>query len=428
MSLIEQALELAGEKAQAAEVVVSEERSSSVEYEDDKLKRVGAAQTTHLNVRVIVNGKLGQAVATDPAEAEQTVARAIELAEFGSEAKFRFPGRATPAAVETYDPAVEAISREQMVAAGGEMLARLKAYNSEIKVSCGAGWSVGERRLINSSGLDLTSRGSHYGAGVSGLWVRGTDMFWTGRGKDWRRPEVDPADLAEKSIRDFRWGERIVPVATKEMPVIFTPRGVRVLLLSVLLGVNGRNVLKGDSPLKGKLGQRIAGPELTLTDDPTLDYAPDSGRWDGEGVPRRKQTIVGEGVLSRFLYDLDTAAKAGTESTGNGPGCGTTNVVVTPGATSFEEMVKSTQEGIIVESVLGLGQGNILNGDFSVNIAVGFKIEQGEIVGRIKDVMLAGNAYDALNRIEAIGSEPEWSNAQYAPAIKVADLSVVAKG
>ncbi len=110
-----------------------------------------------------------------------------------------------------------------------------------------------------------------------------------------------------------------------------------------------------------------------------------------------------------------------------GPGCGPSNVLVAPGDATFEEMVKSTKEGVIVHSVMGLGQGNIINGDFSVNISLGFKIENGEIVGRAKNAMLAGNAYEALNKIETIGSETEWVGSHCVPAVKVAKLSVVAK-
>jgi len=91
-------------------------------------------------------------------------------------------------------------------------------------------------------------------------------------------------------------------------------------------------------------------------------------------------------------------------------------------------MVKGTPEGLLVDHVMGLGQSNIMNGDFSVNVSLGYKIENGEIVGRVKDAMLAGNVYDALPRIEAVGSEPEWTHSFCTPAVKIGALSVVAKG
>ena len=426
--MIERALERAMRQAQGAEVAVRESRASGAEYEDDKLKRVDASQTTSVSVRVMVDGKVGQSHGTDPQEVESVVDRALALAEFGSEAKFAFPGPAEARSVQTDDPDVVRIPREEMVAVGGEMLGLIKAYNPEIKVSAGAGWSSTKRRRLNSSGLDVTTEGTSYGGGGGGVLVRGTDILWVGRYRNWRKKDVDARALAGQAIAYFRYAENTAPVATRPMPVIFTPRGIRVLLLPILLGVNGKNVLKGDSPLAGKLGQQIVGPAFSLTDDGTVDFAPDSGRYDGEGVPRRRNEIVKDGILTCFLYDLDTAAKAGAESTGNGIGCGASNVLVAPGDSSFAEMLRNTAEGIMVENVLGLGQGNIINGDFSVNLALGYKIERGEIVGRVKDVMLAGNAYDALHRIMAIGSECEWSGSTCAPFLQVDALSVVGKG
>ncbi|HUT75252.1 MAG TPA: DNA gyrase modulator, partial [Armatimonadota bacterium] len=157
--MIERALELASGYG-PAEITFAQGRSTRAEYEDDRLKQVGVAQGSHLGVRVIVDGRLGRASATDPREAEAVVARAVELAEFGSEVKFDFPGSAVAPQVKTYDPEVERTPKAELVAAGAEMLALVKAYNAEIKVGAGASWSVGERRLVNSSGLDLSDRGS----------------------------------------------------------------------------------------------------------------------------------------------------------------------------------------------------------------------------------------------------------------------------
>jgi PmbA protein len=424
--MIERGLELALRKARGAEITLHDERVSSAEYEDDKLKRVSASQSCELEVRVIVNDRIGTSRATDAGEVESAVSRAIELAEFGSEARFDFPGPAAGPAVKTHDPRVEQTSREELVASGGEMLERLKAYNPEIKVSAETAWSLSRGRLVNSSGLDVSADYSTYVGYVSGMLVRGTDMLFAGRLHYWRSKTLDAAALANAAVQEFRRAERTAEVSTREMPVIFTPRGMQVILLPLLMGINGKNVLKGDSPLDNRLGERIAAAGFTLADDGTVDFAPQSAPYDGEGVPRRRNAVIRDGVLEGFLYDLETASKAGRKSTGNGPGCGASNTIVSPGAVSFEEMVKSTKEGVVVEQVLGLGQSNAMNGDFSVNIALGYKVENGEIVGRVKDAMVAGNVYDALPRVEAVGSQQEWYHTMCSPAVKIASLSIVA--
>jgi PmbA protein len=425
--VIEEALDLASSKTDGAEVVFVQRRSTSADYEDDKLKRVDVAQTSQLRVRVIVGGKIGTAHTTDTAQAKAVVARAIELAEFGSDAHFAFPGPSDRTDVKTYDPAVEQTPKEELVAAGGEMVDLVKAYNGEIKVFAGAGWAVEDWRLANSSGLDVADRSSSFGIGVGGVLVRNTDMLFVYLNRDWRRRETEPRTLADRAIQQFRLAERTAPLTSKTMPVILSPRGSYVLLLSLLIGVNGKNVLKGDSPLAGRLGDKVAADCFTLVDDGTIDYAPASGPWDGEGVPRRRTPIIEHGILRSFIYDLETAGKAGAHTTGNGPGCEASNVVIPPGDRSLEDMIRDTKEGLLVEHVLGLGQSNIMNGDFSVNISLGYKIENGEIVGRVKNAMLAGNVYDALPRVAALGSEPEWAHSSYVPPILIDGLSVIAK-
>jgi len=91
-------------------------------------------------------------------------------------------------------------------------------------------------------------------------------------------------------------------------------------------------------------------------------------------------------------------------------------------------MIGSVNEGLLVHSVLGLGQGNPMNGDFSVNVQLGYKIESGKIAGRVKNVMLAGNVYDAIKNIDSIGDKSEWVwGSTLAPPVKIGKLSVVAK-
>jgi PmbA protein len=96
-------------------------------------------------------------------------------------------------------------------------------------------------------------------------------------------------------------------------------------------------------------------------------------------------------------------------------------------------MIRNTTKGLLVHEFLGLGQGNPINGEFSVNLFLGYKIENGKLVGRVKDVMLAGNAFDALKDIIAISKEREWVSGPWSyfcglmPYIQVGKLSVTAK-
>jgi PmbA protein len=244
----------------------------------------------------------------------------------------------------------------------------------------------------------------------------------------WKKRDVDHMGIAGHAVSLFKMAENTATISSGDLPVIFTPEGMNVLLLALTMGVNGKNVFLGASPLAGKLDEKIADERLSIVDNPLIDYAGSSGQWDGEGAPHQVTPLIENGVLKNYLYDLDTAGRAGTKTTGHGVGCNPTNLVIKEGDTSYADMVKNTKEGLIVHDVLGLGQGNPISGAFSVNLQLAYKIENGVIVGRVKDVMLAGNTYDALKNIAAIGDKAEWAGGSLlTPPIQIAGLSVVAK-
>ncbi len=424
-----QIIERAMEQAHAAEASISYGESMPISFESGRLKSIKTDQSTNVGLRVIVDGKLGESHSTDPEDADGLVRWAVEAAQFGKPVSFRFPGPGRVREVQTYDEAVLPVTKEEMVAIGQELVDGLKAYDPTIVSHANVGKSMERSEFVNSSGLSFSEEGTHFSVSLYGNRIRGTDILWAGDGFGWRkRVVVDHQAILNKTIQKFRWAERMAKIASGNMPVIFTPSGMHVLLLALQESFNGKNVLLGASPLAGKIGEKVFDEGFSLTDDGTMDYASSSGRYDGEGMPHRRLPMVENGIVRNFLYDLDTASKNGTESTGHGVGCGPTNLVVGEGTTSFEEMIRSVDEGIIVEDVMGLGQGNVISGMFSVNVSLGYKIKKGEIVGRIKNVMLAGNSYEALNRVAAIGDRAEWiSGSLKTPPVLIEGLSVVGK-
>jgi PmbA protein len=103
--------------------------------------------------------------------------------------------------------------------------------------------------------------------------------------------------------------------------------------------------------------------------------------------------------------------------------------LIEAGDTKFDDMVRSVREGIVVDELMGAGQGNVMAGDFSGNVLLGYKIENGEIVGRVKDTIVSGNVHEALGAIGAIGSEARWvGGTACTPPILFERLTVSAKG
>lgn len=218
--------------------------------------------------------------------------------------------------------------------------------------------------------------------------------------------------------------------------MVLTPKGVRSAFIAPLaLAFNGKTVVEGASPLVGKQGERLFDERLSLWDDATIDYRPASRPCDDEGVPSQRTPLIQKGVVANFLYDLRTAALAGSRSTGSGnrvrggmPTPSVSALVIQEGDTAFDDMVRDIREGLIIETLIGAEQGNVLGGEFSGNVLLGYKVENGEIVGRVKDTIVSGNIYEALKELAAIGREAKWvGGTLLTPALHLPGLAVASK-
>jgi PmbA protein len=224
-----------------------------------------------------------------------------------------------------------------------------------------------------------------------------------GRGHGDLNEFYEPEYIVGRVLEDLRRGETIVDAPTGPVQVYLPPEVLPMFVYPVVLGLNGRSVAKGGSPLKGRLGEQVFDPGITVLDNPHRDYY-QAHAIDADGVPTRKTMLIENGVVKTFLYDLDTAGLAGTEPTGH-DGCSPWCLEGTPGDTSSDELLAAVADGIYVKSLLGFGQSNIMNGDFSSNVGLGFRIRDGKIVGRIKNTMIAGNVYEMLARNVRVSSD-----------------------
>jgi PmbA protein len=153
-------------------------------------------------------------------------------------------------------------------------------------------------------------------------------------------------------------------------------------------------------------------------------------------VPSRRIPLVEEGVVLNFLYDLQTAGQAGAESTGSAsralgslPSPAVSALVIGEEEAEFEALLSEMKEGLVVEQVMGASQGNILGGEFSGNVLLGYRVEKGRIAGRVKDTMLSGNVYEVLKEGIIIGRDSRWvGSSLLTPSIYCPKVAVATKG
>ena len=430
---MEEILEAARKVSDAADLFWVESRSIPVAFETNRLKHMQTKEARGVGLRIIKDGRIGFSATNKVEDVEGLVSRAVEVAPYGAKAEFGLPSSAEHPEVPTFDAAVPQVPIEKMVDLSRDMVEGILEVHPEVLCDSGASRSVVKVRIINSEGVDASYEKTVFSIGLSGTLVRGTDMLFVGDGESSCRPIEDASEIVARVRGQLDMAKQEAEVTTGKFPVVFTPDAVAGLLLSPLLvGFNGKTVVQGSSPLVGRLGEKVVDERFSLYDDGTIAFRPGSRPWDDEGVPTRVTPLIDKGVASNFIYDLKTAAQAGAETTGNAsrgsgslPSPSTSVISISEGEMSFDEMVADMKEGLVVERFLGAGQTNILAGDYSGNVLLGYKVENGQIVGRVKNSMLSGNVYETLNNLIAIGSEARWRGGSLrTPALYCADVSV----
>jgi len=429
---MEEILAQAKKVAEEAEVFMFSSEETPVRFEANRLKHIQSKQSRSVALRIIKGGKVGYASTMDGSH--DLVSMAVETAEFGMAARFEFPSPASYPQIEVFDPDVESVPIEKMVKLGAELVTQVTRHTPDIVCEAGVTKTVISVRIINSRGGQTNYRKSVFGLGIEGALIRGTDMLFVGESQSSCHPLLEPKAVVEIVLQQLDLAKDRASVPSRQLPVVFTPRGVASALISPLMvAFNGKIVLEGASPIGNRLGETVFDEKLSLWDDPTLAYRPGSRPGDDEGVPSQCTPLIEQGKVANFLYDLQTAALAHTRSTGNGnrgrgglPSPSPSAFIIGSGKTTFEEMVQDMKEGLVIEQLMGATQGNILGGDFSGNVLLGYKVESGKIVGRVKDTMVSGNVYQVLKQIIAIGNDARWVGSflktphLYCPSLSVA--------
>jgi len=422
-------------QAEQVEVVNFQSESTTVGFEANRLKSSQVEQTGGIAVRVVKNGRLGFAASSDAAATEKLVANALESAAYGDQVPLAFPAPGSAPQVTTFDQTITDLSIPRLVEIGQEIVDLILQIEPEARVNVGLERGVQHLSIRNQTGNEVRIKRSPLATFFEIARVKGDDvlvMFAVIGTTTW---DEDYLAAARRLGRKLELAQKSATVRSGRMPVLFAPGGALVLGLPLMLGLNGKNVYTHISPMAGKIGAKLFDDKLTIVDDATIDGKFGSASYDDEGVAHRRNVLVDKGVLQGFMYDLKTAAQSGVQSTGNGsrslfrpPGPSPTNLIFEAGETPLADMMAGIDEGLLVENALGLGQGNVISGAFSNSLSLAFKIEKGEIVGRVKDVSIAGNVYDLLQDVAAVSQETEWVYRSFnLPHVLLENMNVVAK-
>src|SRR3989338_1623914 len=217
------------------------------------------------------------------------------------------------------------------------------------------------------------------------------------------RIAVEAAEIARQSINPAS-GEVGV------YDVLFEPLPFSNLLAQIGEASSIFNVESHLSCLAGKLNSKIADSSVTITDDGTLANGFCSGKFDAEGVPTHKNTIIDKGILKTYLHNTSTARKHSTKTTANAGLISPTpfNIVFNNGKLNKEEIISGIKKGLIVTNVWYTRFHNYATGDFSTIPRDGlFFFENGKVSGAVKELRISDNLLNILKNVVAIGNKPE---------------------
>jgi PmbA protein len=424
-------LQLTRQRSEAAEIYFVSSEDTPIEFENNRLKSLQTKALQGIALRVICNGRFGFASSTDLTRLEDLVDAAVQTAAIGSPAEFEFASHFHDTdRPPTHEPPTTA----ELVEVGDRLIQQVHEYNSEILVDVGFHARSSTVEIVTSQDVAASRNSRTTSVSISGNLVRGEDFLQAYSFDVANDRPLDYDRILAELLEKYRRAENTASISSGSYPVLFTPRAVASAIAGLFDTVlSGQTVVQKSSPLADKIGETLFDTRLTIFEDPSLGIS--ARTFDDEGTPTRRKAYIENGTVKGFYWDRRWAARAGCESTGNGfrgglsrPAPDMVNICMAPGSTSTADLIASMDEGIIVDQVLGAGQSNQLAGEFSVNLDLGYKVEQGKIVGRVKNTMVAGSIFEAFENLVDLGDTPEWvGGGSYLPSLLFSKLGVSAR-
>jgi PmbA protein len=422
--------------ADAADAIAVRGISLSVDVRDGAVEESQRSEGDDVGLRVLI-GRRQAVVSTNDVRGDglDTLAeRALAMARAAPEDRFAGLADETLLAhdfpvLDLLDPDLASV--EVLEARARDAEAAALAVSGVTK-SGGASASsgIGGMVLVTSHGFRGATISSSHSIAMSAIAGDGvgmeTDYDYTSA--------LHAADLENAQKIGRSAGERAVKrlnprkVATRRVPVVFDTRISGSLVGHLASAANGSSVARKTSFLREKRGEQLFARGIDITDDPLRRRGLRSRPFDAEGVGARVLKIVDDGVLKTWLLDCATARELNLQTTGHAqrgvsstPSPGPSNLHLTPGSKSPQDLIGEIKDGFFVTSLIGMGV-NLVTGDYSRG-ATGFWIENGELTYPVSEVTIAGHLLEMFKTLEP-ANDLTFRYGINAPTLRVEGLTV----
>ncbi|WP_342379699.1 TldD/PmbA family protein [Myxococcus stipitatus] len=215
-------------------------------------------------------------------------------------------------------------------------------------------------------------------------------------------------------VRELRESSPGVPCPTGVLPIVLPPGAASACFFHEVCGhpLEGDVVARGGSYLARRLGQRVAGPWLSVSDDPTEGHGSLSLSWDDEGHPAQAVRLLSAGIVDGPLLDSRSALQLGHTPNGHGrrvsfrhpPLPRMAHTRVEPHEGDLDTLLGNLSHGLLVQHLMPRHM-DLLSGDFSFYIVEAREVRDGRLGQRVSPGILAGNGLEALASIDAVGAD-----------------------
>ncbi len=402
--------------AEAADAIAVSGTSLSIDIRKGALEQAERSEGTEIGLRVLMGGRQACVSASDTSDA--TIAalaeRAVAMAREAPEDPFA--GLADPldlaadrsaAALDLSDPSPEP-SAATLEAEARAVEAAALSRDGIVQVEASAGYSHREMRLAATNGFQGGYGRTSRSLSAVAFTGYGTAMErdWAGESRTYATDLPDAASIGLLAADRTLQRPGAVQPKTGTFPVLYDERVAASLIGHLLSAINGSAIARGASWARDLMGQQVLPNGLSLVEDPHRPRIASSRPFDGEGLPTARRAIVEDGVLTGWVLDLATARKLGLRSTANAsrgtgapPSPSTTNIDLTPGTATRDDLIAEMGTGLLDTSMIG-STINPTTGDYSRG-ASGFWVENGRISHPVHECTIAGNLRDMLTRMIA---------------------------
>lgn len=311
-----------------------------------------AEENTSLSVRAVAGQRTARASSNklEPAAIRRLAEAALGLAKLQARDPdlLPMPGPQMYRAVNRFNPETAELKPEDRATTVAAVIRRAEADHLTAAGVYSSGASV--TALFNSRGLKAFHEETISEFSVTMLGATGSG--WA------KKTAANHHELEAERLADRAAGKALASADPREIPagrytVILEPAAVLDLLGFMVLDFSGLGVYEKRSSLTGRVGQKLFGDRIELRDD-VFHPLHLGSQFDGEGMPRQRVRLVEHGVVKNLVYARQTAHKLGVEPTGHGfplpneYGEAPLNIVMEGGRHSVEEMVRSTERGLLI--------------------------------------------------------------------------------